>query len=136
MEGLARALQLEIPRAEGEREIELHLELADLLSDSLAAPARTLLHLRRVLELAPSRSDVLEQALRIAGEVGDAFLRLDLLDHLVDVTADAAQRAQLLELRGDLLADSIGWQEEARQSREAALALESDGANAPAPAQA
>jgi tetratricopeptide (TPR) repeat protein len=136
VEGLARALRLEIPRAQGEREIELHLELADLLSDSLADPARALLHLRRVLELAPSRSDVLEQALCIAGEVGGAFLRLDLLDHLVDVTADVVQCARLLELRSDLLADSIGWQEEARQSREAVLALESDGADAPAPAQA
>jgi tetratricopeptide (TPR) repeat protein len=131
LQGLSRALQLEIPRAEGEREIELQLELADLHSDPLADPARALLHLRRVLELAPSRGDVLDQALRTAEEVGGAFLQLDLLDHLIDVTADAAQRAQLLDLRGDLLADSIGWQEEARQSREAALA-----AGAPAPAQA
>ncbi len=135
-EGLARALQLEIPRAESEREIELQLELADLLSHSLADPARALLHLRRVLELAPSRGDVLDQALRIAGELGGAFLQLDLLDHLIDVTADAAQRAQLLDLRGDLLVDSIGWQEEARLSREAALAASSDEAGAPAPAQA
>jgi tetratricopeptide (TPR) repeat protein len=136
VEALARALQLEILRAEGEREIELHLELADLLANALEDSARALLHLRRVLELAPSRNDALEQALRIAGEVGGDFLRLDLLDHLVDVTADAAQRARLLELRGDLLADSIGWQEEGQQSREAALAPGSQREAASARAQA
>jgi tetratricopeptide (TPR) repeat protein len=127
-EGLARALRLEIPRAEGEREIELHLELADLLCDALEDPARALVHLRRVLELVPSRSDVMDQAMRIAGEVGGAFLRLDLLEHLIDVTADAAERAQLLELRGDLLENDIGWREEAHQSREAALAVDSESA--------
>jgi tetratricopeptide (TPR) repeat protein len=135
VEALARALQLEIPRADGEREIELHLELADLLADALEDPARALLHLRRVLELCPSRSDVLEQALGMAGEVGGAFLCLDLLDHLAEITADAAQRARLLELRGDLLTDSIGWREEGQQSREAALGFVSDRAGAPEPAQ-
>ena len=83
-----------------------------------------------------SRGPPTSSALRSAEEVGGAFLQLDLLDHLIDVTADAAQRAQLLDLRGDLLADGIGWQEEARQSREAALAAGADEAGAPAPAQA
>jgi tetratricopeptide (TPR) repeat protein len=130
--GLVHALRLEIPRAEGEREIELHLELADLLADSLEEPARALVHLRRVLELAPTRGDVLDQALGIAGEVGGAFLRLDLLDHLIEVTDDTAQRAQLLELRGDLLEDDLGWREEAQQNREAALALDSEQPSAQA----
>jgi tetratricopeptide (TPR) repeat protein len=131
-EGLAHALRLEIPRAEGEREIELHLELADLLADSLEDSASALVHLRRVLELAPTRGDVLDQALDIAGELGGAFLRLDLLDHLIEVSEDTAQCAQLLELRGDLLEGDLGWREEAHQSREAALALDSKPASAQA----
>ncbi|HEY5658532.1 MAG TPA: hypothetical protein VIY27_12160, partial [Myxococcota bacterium] len=110
------------------------LELATLLADSLEDPARALLHLRRVLELCPARSDVLKQALDVAGEVGGAFLRLDLLDHLIEVTEDARRRAHLLELRGDLLADVIGWREEAHQSREAALAAAPGAAPDAAPA--
>ncbi|MDH5567624.1 MAG: hypothetical protein OEY15_13235, partial [Myxococcales bacterium] len=130
VESLANALLLEVARATGEREVELHLELAGLLEKALAAPARALLHLRRALELAPERAEALDHALRIADGVGGTFLRLDLLEHLADTAAQDTDRARWLALRGDLLVDALGWREEGRQSWEASLALDPEQAHA------
>jgi tetratricopeptide (TPR) repeat protein len=126
VESLSCALRLEIAKADGDREIDLHIELADLLSDTLSDPAGSLIHLRRALELDPSRTTVFDNAMHIADELGGALLRLDLLDHLSETVSDYAYRAHYMALRGDLLSDVIGWSDEGKQSWEASLELDPD----------
>jgi tetratricopeptide (TPR) repeat protein len=62
-ESLMQLLREELPRAERDRELELQLELASLAAESLGDPAGALPHLRRCLELEPTRADLLERAL-------------------------------------------------------------------------
>lgn len=124
VESLSRALQLEIARAGEDRELDLRLELVALLEEPLASPAGALLHLRRALELAPERTELLDRALHLAQDVGGAFLQLDLLDHLVESADGAAHCARLLAMRGDLMTDVLGWREEGVQSWQRAVALD------------
>jgi tetratricopeptide (TPR) repeat protein len=136
VESLSRALHLELARASQDRELDLRLELVALLDDPLANPAGALLHLRRALELAPDRTELLDQALHLAQDVGGAYLQLDLLDHLVETASGAGDCARLLAMRGDLMTDVLGWREEGTQSWQQAVSLDPNQLHARARLQA
>jgi tetratricopeptide (TPR) repeat protein len=136
IESLSRALQLEIARAGEEQELDLRLELVDLLDDPLADPPGALVHLRRALELAPERTELLDRALHLAQDVGGAFLQLDLLDHLLEAAREGTICARFMAMRGDLLTDVFGWREEGRRSWEDSLTLDPNQLQARARLQA
>jgi len=136
VESLSRALQLEIARAGEEQELDLRLELVDLLDDPLADPSGALVHLRRALELAPERTELLDRALHLAQDVGGAFLQLDLLEHLLESAREGTICARFMAMRGDLLTDVLGWREEGRRSWEDSLTLDPNQLQARARLQA
>ena len=123
---LVALLREELPRASADREFDLQLELASLLAKSLGDPSGAVPHLRRCLELEPTRSDLLEWALSAAAIRGGPLGQLDLVDHVCDRAEADAARAALLARRGALLADALQWNEEATESWRAALALDPD----------
>lgn len=121
LRGLLRA---ELPQVDEAREFEIRLELAALHEESPDGAADCLLHLRRCLQLEPEREDLLERALAAGERAGGALAQLDFLEDAVRRSEDERQRAALLTRRGDLLADSLEWREEAAESWRAALALD------------
>ncbi|HKA15369.1 MAG TPA: hypothetical protein VKH41_10165 [Myxococcota bacterium] len=125
-EPLVSLLREELPRAELDRELELQLELASLLAESLGNPSGALPHLRRCLEIEPTRADLLEWALSAAAMRGGPLAQLDLVDHVCEHAEAETARAALLARRGALLADALRWNEEAAESWRAALALDPD----------
>jgi golgin subfamily B member 1 len=120
---LAQLLREELPRADRERELALQLELASLAAESLGDPAGAVPHLRRCLEIEPTRADLLEWALSACALRGGPLAQLDLVEHVCERAADPA-RAALLARRGALLADALHWSEEAAESWRAALAID------------
>jgi tetratricopeptide (TPR) repeat protein len=123
-EPLVRLLREELVSASPERELELQLELASLVWEGLRDPMGALPHLRRCLELEPTRTDLLEQALAACALRGGELAQLDLVEHVIERAGSDAARAALLARRGTLLADALQWNEEADASWRAALALD------------
>lgn len=122
-EPLAGLLRARIPRTDGGAERELRLELAGLLEGPLDDPQGVFAQLRRALEIDPTPPELLERALRNAAAVGE-FAALDLLDHLDAIVSDPKPRARIQARRGDWLADTLGWHEEAAECWQSALALD------------
>jgi len=123
-EPLAALLRSELPRASEERELELQLELASLVAEALGNPVGAIPHLRRCLELEPTRADLLEWALSACALQGGPLAQLDLVDHLGERAEAEAARAALLARRGALLADALQWHDEAAASWRAAVAID------------
>jgi tetratricopeptide (TPR) repeat protein len=123
-EPLVTLLRDQLTRCGAEREGELHHELAMLFGETLGDPVNALPHLRRCLALTPDREDVLDQALATSAASGGVLAKLDLLDDAADQAPDDIARARWLARRGALLADELAWQDEARESWRAALALD------------
>jgi tetratricopeptide repeat protein len=123
-EPLAALLRSELPRASEERELELQLELASLVAEVLGHPVGAIPHLRRCLELEPTRADLLEWALSACALQGGPLAQLDLVEHLGDRAEADGARAALLARRGTLLADALQWHDEAAVSWRAAVALD------------
>ncbi len=124
------ALRAELPRTKGAEQVAIHLELAELLDRELRERSSALAHLQRALELDPMRVEALDRAMGLAGEMGGAFAQLDLVEHLYQRTEGRTAQARLLAHRGDLLADEMGWRDEAKRSWQASLALDPDQATA------
>jgi hypothetical protein len=123
-EPLVELLREELPRADGDRELELQRELATLVAEALGDPVAAIPHLRRCVELEPERTDLLEWALTACALSGGPLAQLDLLEHACDRADGDAVRAALLARRGTLLADALQWNAEAAESWRAALALD------------
>ena len=123
---LAQLLREELPRADRDRELELQLELASLAAESLDDPAGAVPHLRRCLEIEPTRADLLEWALTACALRGGPLAQLDLVEHVCERATDDTARAALLARRGALLADALSWREEAGASWRAALLIDPD----------
>jgi tetratricopeptide (TPR) repeat protein len=121
---LARLLREELTSASPERELELQLELASLVGEQLGDPAGALPHLRRCLELEPTRTDLLEKALAACALRGGGLAQLDFVEHVAEHATSDTVRASLLARRGAVLADALQWNEEADASWRAALALD------------
>jgi tetratricopeptide (TPR) repeat protein len=111
---LVALLREELPRASADRELDLQLELASLLAESLGDPSGAVPHLRRCLELEPMRSDLLggRSARRSAASLG----QLDLVV-TCDRRADAARAA--LSHAAARFADALQWNEAAELARRA-----------------
>jgi tetratricopeptide (TPR) repeat protein len=124
VEPLVALLRDELPNASEDREVELQLELATLLSESLDDPAGAIPHLRRCIALEPHRSELLDWALAHCAASGGPLAQLDLLDDAADRAPSDAVRAGFLARRGAVLADELSWQDEAVESWRAALALD------------
>jgi tetratricopeptide (TPR) repeat protein len=121
-EPLARLLEAGLAGLAGADEIPLREELAELLAGPLARPADALVQLRRVLELAPDRADVREQAVHLAGVLDQPELSLQLLDGALLRTTAPAERAALLRRRAALLGGPLGRRAEAVAAWREALA--------------
>jgi tetratricopeptide (TPR) repeat protein len=121
---LVRLLREELASASAEREFELQLELASLVGRGLGDRAGAIPHLRRCLELEPTRTDLLDQALAACALRGGELAQLDLLEHAAEHAGSDTTRAALLARRGVLLADALQWNEEAEASWRAALQID------------
>jgi len=121
IEPLVALLRSELARSDESRELEIHLELAQIFSESLRDGAACIAHLRRALEIEPGRLDLLERALELCD---GPLARLDLIELAAwQVDGDAA-RARLLARRGTLFATDLAWPEEAAESWRASLTLD------------
>lgn len=107
-EPLVSLLRSELPRADRERERELQLELASLAAESLGDPAGAIPHLRRCLELEPSRTDLLEWALSACALRGGPLAQLDLVELLCERASGDGDRTALIARRDALVADLRG----------------------------
>jgi len=110
-EALARLLEARLAAVAGAAEIPLRLELAEILAEHLERPAEGLLHLRRILELEPERTETRGRALALAERAGAPEVLLELLELALAVERDPGERASLLHRRGMVLAgplDRIG----------------------------
>ncbi len=123
-EPLVDLLREQLVRSSGEREGELHHELATLFRETLDDPAGALPHLRRCIALSPEHDDLLDEALASSAALGGPLAQLDLLDDAADRARDDVARARFLARRGALLADELAWPDEARVSWRAALDLD------------
>lgn len=122
-EPLVVLLRAELARCEESRELEIHLELAQIFSELLHDPAGSVAHLRRAVELEPGRLDLLERALELCD---GALAQLDLIELAALHVRSDAVRARLLARRGALLETALAWPEEAAASWRASLALDPD----------
>jgi tetratricopeptide (TPR) repeat protein len=129
-EPLAMMLRHELSRAGRHDELPIQVELAQLLSEALGRDLDALSHWRRALALDPSREDTLDDGLRCANSTGGALHQLELLDHAAAAATAREDRARLLLRRGDLLAQDLGWAEEALESWRRALELDPSRADA------
>lgn len=127
-EPLARLLEAALAGVAGADEIPLREELAGLLAGPLARPADALVHLRRVLELAPDRAEARERALRLADALDAPELSLELLDGALLRTTAPPERAALLRRRATLLGERLGRRAEAVAAWREALAHAPDDA--------
>lgn len=123
---LAELLRRELTRAGRRDELPIQLELAQLLSEALGDEPGALFHWRRAVSLDPGQAHLLDDALRCANTNGGALGQLDLLDHAVASATANEDRARLLLRRGDVLAEGLGWAEEARESWRRSLELDPD----------
>lgn len=104
---LARALEEELALRSGSEEIPLRLELAQILETRLARADDALVHLRRVLDLAPEDTRTRARALSLAASRGDAVEQVKLLEGALAQTGGAAERALLLGRQAALLAGPL-----------------------------
>lgn len=123
-EPLATLLRRQLARASRHDELPIQVELAQLLSEALGNDLDALSHWRRALALDPARQDTLDDALRCANATGGALHQLELLDHAAAAATAREDRARLLLRRGDVLAEDLGWAEEALESWRRALELD------------
>ena len=123
-EPLVALLRRSLARAEGQREREIHIELATQLECSLGDPSAALVHLSRAVELEPSDFDLLDRGLALAGRLGGELAQLDLLDRATTDTLPPRVRASLLARRASHMADQLGWDEEAATGWGMALDLD------------
>lgn len=118
---LVALLRAELARSDESRELEIHLELAQIFSESLHDDAACIAHLRRALEIEPGRLDLLERALELCD---GPLAQLDLIDLAAWQADGDTARARLLARRGTLIATELSWPEEAAESWRASLDLD------------
>ena len=101
-EPLVRLLEAELARVGGSPEIPLRMELATLLAAKLERPGDALVHLRRVLQLAPDHAEASDRALELATSMARHEDALELLELTLARTRSPLPRSRLLTRRGDL----------------------------------
>lgn len=104
---LVRALEGELALCAGAEEIALRLELATLLEPDAERAAEALSHLRRVIDLDPSRDAVIERARALAERLCSAECEVAILDVALARRLPAADRGRLLARQAALLAGPL-----------------------------
>lgn len=120
---LAALLEAEIPRAERSDAIALRVEIAELLAERLERGEDALDHLRQALEADGTNDDAYRLAIALSEALGRQDDILALIDARLDATPANAERARLLERRGDLLSSALDRPEEAASAYREAVAL-------------
>jgi tetratricopeptide (TPR) repeat protein len=123
---LAALLEGEIPRLPCEERIPLLMELADLLAHRLDRSEEALAKLREVLLLEADHDAAFEGAMELSESLGRQDEILQLLDARLESNPPSAERARLLEHRGQLLAGALDRPEEAASAYREAIALAPD----------
>jgi hypothetical protein len=121
---LARALEGELALRAGDEEIAPRLELAQLLAGPLGRGPEALVHVRRVLDLAPNDAETLSVALRLAERLGAAAEQVALLEIALARGSSDASRARLLARQAALLAGPLENPSQAIPRWREALALD------------
>jgi len=129
-EPLVALLRRSLARAEGEREREIHIELATQLEGPLGDASGALVHLSRAVEQNPTDFELLDRGLALARLVGGELAQLDLLDRATTDTLEPQVRASLLARRASHMADQLGWDEEAATGWRMAQELDPECAEA------
>ncbi len=102
--------------ADPERKIGLLEKLASIWEDELGQPARAIIEIEKILELAPERRSAILALQRSAERAGDARKLSRALQAEADLTRDPALQRALLLRAAEVMADRLG-------DRERALAL-------------
>jgi len=105
---LAGLLEAELEHLAGGDEIPVRMELATLYHTALERSDAALLHLQRVLQLAPRHTEAFPLALELAQRLDRPDAALGLLDARLARVRDAATRSNLHARRARLLIDVPG----------------------------
>jgi tetratricopeptide (TPR) repeat protein len=127
-EPLARLLEAQLAELGGPDEVPVRLELAEILAERIERPAEALVHLRRVLEIAPDHAEARAQALGLAERLGAPDVLIEVLDRALERERVAGERADLLARRGEVLVGPLGRLPEAIASFREAVAFRPDHA--------
>ena len=123
-EPLAELLEKRLPYAREDETIELRMRLARLHDEGRNQPAEALEHLESILGAHPQHRDAFRRALELAERIDDSERLLSLLDGALGTPMPDAERAELLERRGLLLADALGQADQAVVSLRESISLD------------
>ncbi|MBN2495414.1 MAG: tetratricopeptide repeat protein [Deltaproteobacteria bacterium] len=104
----------------------LHYESGKIWEEKLAQPKNAYQCYSTAFQLAPQLSPNIRAARRLASQVGNWNLTVQILDSEIESCADATYKAHLHHKRGQILEEKLGRTDEARASYQAALELAPD----------
>jgi tetratricopeptide (TPR) repeat protein len=110
--------------ADPERRIGLLEKLASIWEDELGQPARAVLELDKILELAPERRSAILALQRSAERAGDARRLARAIQAEADLTREPSLQRALLLRAAEIMADRVGDRERAMALVERALATD------------
>jgi tetratricopeptide (TPR) repeat protein len=122
-EPLAELLEKRLPYAPTEEVVDLRLRLARVHGEGRGAPAEALEQLEMILDMHPQHRDAFAFAVEMADRVGHPERLLALLDRSLATELPVAERAELLERKGILIAERLGNPEQALPCFREAIAL-------------
>jgi len=99
----------------------LHYECGRIWEEKLAQPRNAWQCYNRAFQLQPAFLPNIRAARRLASQVGNWNVAVQIIDSELGVVRDAELRAHLLHTRGRILEEKLGRAEEARAVYEAAL---------------
>lgn len=104
---LFELFEKELASAQGTAQVPLLQEMAQLAAERLGKPAEAVALYRRILELDPSRSEVLDALERHAERSRDFATLADVLERRVDLAVDDEARLASLVRLGGVYADQL-----------------------------
>jgi tetratricopeptide (TPR) repeat protein len=107
---------------DGPEAARLYYECGRIWEDKLAQPRNAWQCYNKAFALSPTFLPDIRAARRLASQVGNWNVAVQIIDSELAATRSPAQRAHLLHTRGRLLEEKLGRAEDARAAYEAALA--------------
>jgi len=104
----------------------LYYEAGKIWEEKLAQPEKAWSFYKKAFQLRPKLTPNIRAAERLASQVGNWHLAIQILESEIDATDDPREKAHLCLRRGQILEEKLGKADEAREAYEAATRLAPD----------